>query len=526
MKRRDILRASLAGAATLATPGIVRAEAQSVLKFIPQSDLASLDPVWTTADVTRNHAHLVFDTLYGVDDNYQPHPQMAAGHTTSADGLQWDITLRDGLRFHDNTPVLARDCVASLQRWGQVDGFGSVLMAATDEISAPSDKVVLFRLKKKFPLLPTALAAINRMACIMPERLAKTSPFQQVAEIIGSGPFRFVPSERVPGSRLVYEKFAGYVPTTAGPAQYTSGPKTAHFDRVVWTVSPDPATNSAAMTAGEFDWWEQPTIDLVPMLKRDKHLTLVVKDRTGEIGCMRFNHLFPPFDNAAIRRVVVSAINQRDYMEAVAGAAPELIRDKVGLFVPGSPMASTVDLETMHGDKDVTKLKQALKDAGYKGEKVVVLAASNYPTINAIAEVGGDMLKRIGLNIDYQALDWGTVVQRRASRKPIDQGGWNIFFTFLGGMGNVSPASAIPLRADGHGWFGWPDDPKMEALRKSWFDAPDLAAQQKVCADMQVQFFQNPSYAPLGMYFQPTCFNSSLQDVPNGIPQFYRVHRV
>jgi peptide/nickel transport system substrate-binding protein len=222
---------------------------------------------------------------------------------------------------------------------------------------------------------------------------------------------------------------------------------------------------------------------------------------------------------------VVSAINQRDYMEAVAGAAPELIRDKVGLFVPGSPMASTVGLETMHGDKDVAKLKQALKDAGYKGEKVVVLAASNYPTINAIAEVGGDMLKRIGLNIDYQALDWGTVVQRRASRKPIDQGGWNIFFTFLGGMGNVSPASAIPLRADGHGWFGWPDDPKMEALRKSWFDAPDLAAQQKVCADMQTQFFQNPSYAPLGMYFQPTCFNSSLQDVPNGIPQFYRVRR-
>jgi peptide/nickel transport system substrate-binding protein len=525
MKRRDVLKATLAGGAALAAPRVLRAESQRVLRFIPQADLASLDPIWTTADVTRNHGFMVFDTLYGIDNAYQPHPQMAAGHTLSADQLQWDITLRDGLRFHDNTPVLARDCVASLNRWGKRDAFGSVLMAATDELSAPSDKTIRFRLKAPFPLLPAALATITNMPCVMPERLARTDPFQQVAEVVGSGPFRFLAAERVPGSRVAYERFAGYVPRQDGPAEYTAGPKPVNFDRVEWTVSPDPATNAAALSAGEFDWWENPTIDLVPSLKQSGDLVTVVKDHTGEIGCLRFNELFPPFDNPAIRRVVLSAVNQRDYMEAVAGSDPTLILDKVGLFVPGSPMASTVGIETMRGGSDPAKLRQALQATGYKGERVVVLAASNFPTINAIAQVGGEMLKRIGFNVDYQSLDWGTVVQRRASRNPVDQGGWNIFFTFLGGIGNVTPASDIALRADGKGWFGWPTDPRMEELRLAWFKAPEVAAQRKLCAEMQAAFFQNPSYAPLGMYFQPTAFRSALTGVPEGIPQFYRVRR-
>ncbi|MBV9778028.1 MAG: ABC transporter substrate-binding protein [Acetobacteraceae bacterium] len=398
-------------------------------------------------------------------------------------------------------------------------------MATTEELSAPSDKTIRFHLKTPFPLLPAALATITNMPCVMPERLARTDPFQQVAEVVGSGPFRFLAAERVTGSRVVYERFAGYVPRSDGPAEYTAGPKPVNFDRVEWTVSPDPATNAAALSAGEFDWWENPTIDLVPSLKQSGDLMTVVKDHTGEIGCLRFNELFPPFDNPAIRRVVLSAVNQRDYMEAVAGSDPTLVLDKVGLFVPGSPMASTVGIETMRGGSDPAKLRQALQAAGYKGERVVVLAASNFPTINAIAQVGGEMLKRIGFNVDYQSLDWGTVVQRRASRNPVDQGGWNIFFTFLGGIGNVTPASDIALRADGKGWFGWPTDPRMEELRLAWFKAPEVAAQRKLCAEMQAAFFQNPSYAPLGMYFQPTAFRSALTGVPEGIPQFYRVKR-
>ncbi len=526
MRRREVLRSTMAGVAALAAPNIVRAEAQRVLKFLPQADLAVLDPVWTTADVTRNHAHLVFDTLYGQDNNFQSHPQMAEGHTVSGDKKQWDITLRDGLKFHDGTPVLARDCVASIQRWWQRDGFGGVLRAATDEVSAPADKQIRFRLKKPFPLLADALAVTTNMCCIMPERLARTDPMKQVTYMVGSGPYRFIASERVAGSRVVYARFAEYVPRSGGPAEMTSGPKTVHFDRVEWSVVPDPATKSAAMLAGEFDWWENPTIDLLVTLKGKPGLTTEVKDHTGSIGVMRFNCLYPPFDSAAIRRIVLSAVNQREFMQAVAGAEPELIRTGIGLFVPGTPLASDVGVAMMQGPKHTDKLKAELDSAGYKGEKVVLLAASDFPVIAALAQVGGDLLKKIGFNVDYQSLDWGTVVQRRASREPIDKGGWSVFFTFGGGTGNVSPASLTVIRSDpATAWFGWPDDPKMEALRLAWYEAPDLPTQKKLCAEMQAELFQNPSYAPLGLFYQPTTFRSDLKDIPEGIPQFYRVHR-
>jgi peptide/nickel transport system substrate-binding protein len=214
-------------------------------------------------------------------------------------------------------------------------------------------------------------------------------------------------------------------------------------------------------------------------------------------------------------------------MTAVAGAEPSLIKTDVGLFVPGTPMASDVGLETTRGPKDLDRLGHDLADAGYDGERVVVLAASTLPTIFAEAQICSDVLRRIGMNVDFQAFEWGSVVTRRAIRKPIDEGGWNIFYTFLGGLGNLSPGSDVAIRASGaSAWVGWPDDHEMERLREAWFDAPDLAAQKKISRDMQIRFWQNPSYVPLGMYDQPTAFHSYLEGVRDGWPQFYGVRRV
>ena len=525
MERRTFLKSALAGTAALAAPSVLRADAAKTITFVPHADLASLDPVWTTADITRNYALAVLDTLYGYDAEFNAQPQMVERHSVDDDGKQWDLTLRDGLKFHDGTPVLARDCVATIKRWAKRYPMGGALMARTDELSAFTDKIIRFRLKKPFALLPDALA--EPYCSIMPERLAETTAFEQVKEAVGSGPFKFVASERVPGQRVVFEKNVDYLPRASGKPSFTAGPKIVNVDRVVWNFVQDPSTASAALAQGEVDWWENPTIDLVPQLKRNKDLVITVKDRTGEIGCLRFNQLFAPFDNFAIRRVVLSAMDQREIMTAVAGAEPSLIKIDVGLFVPGTSMASDVGVDVTRGPKDLDKIKKDLAAAGYKGERVVVLAASTIPTIYAEAQVATDVLQRIGMNIDLQTMEWGSVVSRRASREPIDKGGWNIFYTYLGGMGNISPGPDIAIRASGaDSWFGWPVDPKMEELRAAWFDAPDLAVQQRICREMQQEFWQSPSYVPLGMYDQPTAFHSYLQDVRDGWPQFYGVRRV
>jgi peptide/nickel transport system substrate-binding protein len=525
MQRRDVLKSALAGAATLAAPRVVHADTAKTIMFTPHADLASLDPVWTTADITRNFSLAVYDTLYGYDAAFNVQPQMVEGAVVGNDGKQWDLTLRDGLVFHDGTPVLARDCVATIQRFAKRNPFGGALIARTDEISAPSDKVIRFRLKQPFTLLPDALAQVY--CAIMPERLAKTDAMQQVTEAVGSGPFRFLASERIPGQRVVYEKFDKYVPRKDGTPSFNAGPKVAYVDRVVWNFIPDDSTKAAALAQGEIDWWENPAIDLIPQLRRSKDVTITVKDRTGEIGCLRFNHLFPPFDNAAVRRVVVAAMDQKEIMEAVAGAEPSLIKTDVGLFVPGTPMASTVGVEITRGPKDYAKLKRDLAAAGYNGEKVVILAASTIPIIWAAGQVASDTLKKIGMNTDFQSMEWGSVVQRRASKEPIDKGGWNIFYTYLGGFGNISPAPDIAIQSSGTAgsWFGWPNNPKMEALRAAWFDAADVAAQKKITEQMQIEFWQNPAYAPLGMFDQPTAFRNYLTDIRDGWPQFYGVKK-
>ena len=322
LHRRTLGRRSLLGAALLA-PAIRPAQAQArLLRYVPQADLAILDPLMTTALVTRDHAHLVFDMLYAVDEHNQPHPQMVAGHVVEADGLLWRLTLRDGLRFHDGEPVLARDVVASINRWLKRDFFGFDLQPRIEEISAAGDKEVRFRLKQPFPLLPFVLGkSSSHMPAIMPARLAATEATRPVPEMIGSGPFRFMAGERVSGSRNVYERFAGYVPRGDGTPSFLAGPKHAHLDRVEWVTIPDAATAAGALQSGEVDWWSQPIPDLLPTLQRNPALRTEVLDPAGYLAALRFNQLHPPFDNPAVRRAVLPAVNQADAMTAAAGTA-------------------------------------------------------------------------------------------------------------------------------------------------------------------------------------------------------------
>ena len=524
MRRRTLLAATAAG---LALPRVGRAQGSKVLRFIPQADLSTLDPHWNTAYVTRNHGFMVFDTLYGMDGQYRATPQMVAGHVVGDEGKRWTLTLREGLRWHDGTPGLARDCVASIKRWGTKDTYGQALLAATDELSASDDKTLVFRLKRPFPLLPDALGKPGvYMPAMMPERLARTDANTQVTEMVGSGPFRFMADERVPGSRAVYERNADYVPRGDGVADRTAGPKVVHVDRVEWTTVPDPSTASAALQRGETDWWDFASADLLPLLRRSGGIKVEVQDPAGSIALMRMNQLQPPFDNPAIRRAVLGAVVQSDFLRSFMGDDTAMWHDGVGIFTPGTPLATDAGMEVLTGKRDYERTKAELKAAGYKDEKVALIVPTDFPNLKAMSDVCADMLKRIGMNVDYVATDWGTLLTRRGKKVPVDQGGWSIFCTFGAGVDQASPAANLTLRANGDkAWFGWPDDPEIESLRDAWFQAPDLAAQKRIAAALQLEAFKTVPYVPLGQYFQATAYRTSLSDVLKGFSIFWNVQK-
>ena len=366
-----------------------------MLKFITQSDLAIVDPVWTTAYVTRNHGYMVFDTLYGQtgqSGGYKATPQMVAGHVIEDDGKTWKLTLRDGLIFHDGEKVLARDCVASIKRWGARDAFGQALMARTDELSAPDDKTILFRLKQPFALLPDALChGASNMCAMMPQRIAETDPFKAFTEVVGSGPFRFKQDERVQGSLFVYDKFDKYKPREAGEASFTAGPKIVHFDRVEWHVQPDAATKAAAMEAGEMDWWENPPGDLLPLLRK-AGIKTEITDHTGNPYILRPNHLHPPFDKPAVRRALMGAIDQKEFMIAMMGETPRSAPRRSAISRPPRRWHSDAGMSALTSQRDPAAVKTALEKAGYQGETVVLMGATDQPTNFPLALVAADML--------------------------------------------------------------------------------------------------------------------------------------
>ena len=528
MKRRDFLAAGTAAAAgTLAMPRLARAQNARVLRFVPQANLSTLDAVAGTQYVVRNASLLIWDTLFGVDSNVDPKPQMVEGYDLSADKLTWTFKLREGLRFHDGEPVLSRDVVASLNRWMVRDTMGQRIKAALAALEGVDDRTVRLRLTKPFPKMLFALGKSNApVAEIMPERIAKTDPFQQITEYVGSGPMSFKKDEWVPGSKAVFERFAGYQPR-AEAGSWLAGGKRMMFDRIEWLILPDDATKAAALQNGEVDWWENPIPDLVPLLKRDRNVNVDIADPLGNIGSFRMNHLHPPFNDPRARRAVMMALSQEDYMRSVVGDDETLWRTLPSFFTPGTPTFSDAGGEILSGPRRYDEAKKLLAEAGYKGEPVVLCVATDVQITKAQGDVTADLLGKIGMKVDYQALDWGTVGARRAKKDPPSQGGWNIFHTWHAGSDCINPAPYTALDAGGEkAWFGWPKSEAVQSAIGTWYDAPDEAAEKAAMAAINKASMENVTYIPTGFFLMNQAWRKNISGVVKApFPVFWGVQK-
>jgi peptide/nickel transport system substrate-binding protein len=491
------------------------AGAETVVKMIPQADLKILDSVWTTAAVSQNHALLIYDMLFGMDENMRPQPQMVETWTKSEDGLKWSFTLRSGMKFHDGSPVRAKDAVASVKRWSQRQPSGIALMQRAESLEATGELTFELKLKEKFGPVLEVFADPSLPLPVMREQEASIDGFTQIKETIGSGPFMFVKEEWVPGNKVVYKKNPDYKPRAEPPSGFAGG-KVAKVDRVEWIYIPDNATATAALQRGEMDIFEQPTYDLLPILAKDKNITVKVLDPVGKFGTVRPNFLHPPFDNAKARQALQLLVDQKMYLAAMVGN-PQYEKECYAVFVCGSPLATEAYSEPWR-KQNIAKAKELFKEAGYNGEPIVVLQPTDQTIIFNISAVTADLLKQAGVNVDLQASDWGTVTTRRTSKEKPGPGspGWHIFTTWWTGLPVTSPITATPLvsTCDGKNWFGWSCDDEIEKLRAEFITAGD-ADRLKVVDKLQKRYYEVFPYIMTGQFLAPFAWRNSVTGVVN-----------
>ncbi len=494
------------------------------LKAVMHSGIRVLDPVITTAHITRNHAYMIYDTLLGIDETYKPKPQMA-DWKVSEDGRTYTFTLRSGLKWHDGAPVTAEDCVASLKRWAKKDGGGQMLMDYTASLEATDAKTITLKLKERFSYVLELISKPSAIpAFMMTRRVAETPPDKAIEEHVGSGPFKFVAAEFQPGVKIVYERNADYVPRSE-PASVTSGGKVAKLDRVEWVTMPDAQTAVNALNSGEIDYIEQPPIDLLPLMEANSDIDIDVFNKLGQQTMGRMNWLHPPFDDPKVRRAALLALNQKDILAALIGT------DKyslvcVSMYGCGSPLETKTGADAILTASNPEAAKALLKEAGYDGKPVVIMHATDVTTLATQPVVATQLLRNAGFTIDLQPMDWQTLVTRRASQKPPSEGGWNMFFTnwVIPEVWNPIGNPMLNGRGKTGAWFGWPDDPELEKMRVEFGKAKSDEERKAVAERIQKHAYDVGNYIPLGQYLLPSAWNKKVTGVLySPVPLFWNV---
>jgi peptide/nickel transport system substrate-binding protein len=522
LSRRQFLAGS-AAALTLGAPVVHAQKRGGTMRFVAQADLKILDPVWTTAYITRNHSYLVYDTLFGTDEKLQIKPQMVDKYSASRDGLKYSFTLRDGLKWHDGQPVAAEDCVESLKRWGKKDRFGRLLMAHTTKIAPVDKRTFTLELGERFgPVLEALGKPSSNVPFMMPARLAATSADEQIKEIVGSGPFQFVKDEWQPGNQVVYVRNPDYVPRNEAPNGSTGGKK-VYLDKVVWRYIPDHATAAAALAAGEVDWWEIPPLDFIPKIEQTATLATFLPDPLGTQGWLRPNHLHPPFNNKKARQALLYMMDQPMYLQAAIGQ-PKYFRPCHSVFACSGPYASKAGAGPLM-KQDLQKARQLVKESGYDGRPVMVVHVTDIALLNGAALVTRELLQSIGFTVDLKSMDWSTNLATRARKEPPDKGGWNVLHTWWMAADVMHPAVHFGVSGAGPGaWFGWPEIPQLEKFITDWVRATDQGKRKQLAEEIQKIALDEVAYVPWGEWFLPTAFRRNVQGILKFIaPLFWNV---
>ena len=515
--RRSVLSLVLSSLALLSATG---AHAQTnVLRVVPHSNLAILDPIWTTAYMSRNHGYMIYDTLFGTDENAKIKPQMVESWTESGDHRLWTFKLRKGLEFHDGKPVTGEDVIASLQRWGKRDAMGSALFQFVSSMDSPTPDTFRLFLGEACGFVLEALGKpSSNVPFIMPRRVAETDAFKQIEEHIGSGPYVFKKDEFKPGDRAVYTKNAKYLPRSEPPSGTTGG-KRVYVDRVEWNLAlRDAQAQVNALKNGEVDIIEALGFDHFETVKAEASLQLPKYSNYGLQYMGRFNHLLKPFDNVKVRRAAIAAMTQEPFLRAQVGVKA-LYRSCESMFVCNTPYGTTAGSD-VQGKSSMRRAQDLLKESGYDGTPIVIMKPTDLAAIQKLPDVAAQLLRQAGFKVDLQAMDWQTLVGRRAKKDAPDKGGWHMFLTAWQTFDVWSPIAnpTMDTRGEKSGWFGWAADDQMVKMRNEFMRATDEPVKKKLAEQMHIRAFEIGTHVPLGEYDQPMAAGKNISGffVSNG----------
>ena len=494
--------------------GPALADGSKILHFVPQYEAPMFDPVASVVAVVQQRAYLVYDTLFALDANGSPQPEMIGSYSLDPSGRTYTMTLRPGLLFHDGTPVRAADAVASIARWAKRDSVGDMLLKLGMQLAVVDDHTFTVTTRDPAPIVLEGFAKPAAVALfVMREKDASNPPEKPVSEVIGSGPFRFVASEYVPGSRTVYDRNPAYVPRDEPPSYYAGGKK-AFVDRVQFDIMPDPAVAASALGKAEADILEAPPLDLVPLLKREKNVETHILKTGGMMVALRPNQLFAPFDNEKARQALLAMIDQSDTMDIAGGSDPANERECHAFMGCGSAHATEAGMEP-YRKQNLELARRLVKESNYDGRPVVVLQPGDLPFMRDISALAAQEMRQIGFNVDMRTADWATITQRRASQASPADGGWNVFVTYTYDFELASPVDNFFLAAPCHkgGWYGWPCDSTLEDLRTQWAREAEPAKRLQLYEQIQRRSAVVVPYVPMGQYFTAIAYRNSVSDL-------------
>ncbi len=520
-----MLRRSLLVLTALLLAGPAVAQSNKTLRVVMHSDLKILDPVWTTAYIVRNHGYLIYDSLFALDGKLEPQPQMVESWAVSDDKLTWTFKLRDGLKWHDGTPVTTADVIPSIKRFTDKDVQGGLLAKVTKEMKAVDERTFQITLKEPFGLVLKTLAKSASVPLfVMPKRVAETPVSQQISDTTGSGPFIFKKDEWKPGEKVVYLRNPDYVPRKEPPLGLAGG-KIAKLDRIEWVSIPDGQTAVNALIQGEIDMIETPAHDLLPVLEKDKNIIIQVPDHLGSTYVLRFNWKLPPFDNLKARRAAEYALNQPDFLKANIGD-PRYFKECRAMFGCGAPFETAAGTDGLL-QSNFEESKKLLAEAGYDGKPIVVLQTTDINTHVNLAPVAKSLLEKGGFKVDVQSMDWQTQVSRRAKKDPVDKGGWNISMTAAATVLLSDPIVNHYTEATGdRAQFGWPLDEEIEKLRMEFARESDPKKQLALAEQVQKRVLDLGITVPLGQFLQPMARRKNVSgNIESPVPVFWNVEK-